>query len=118
MKRAGMDYLRHVDLVRHRSWDFFRQQTGQRRLVLLTTKTDRAYTDFQFRPDDCLMVGRESAGVPDDVHNNSDEQITIPMAPAMRSINVAMSAAMVLGEALRQTDGFPLKNTQTTETAL
>lgn len=117
MKRAGMDYLRHVDLVRHRSWEAFREHQTPRRLVLLTTKTDEAYSAFDFRPDDTLMVGRESAGVPEEVHNNVDARVTIPMAAAMRSINVAMSAAMVLGEALRQTDGFPQPATRKTETA-
>lgn len=117
MKRAGMDYLNHVDMVRHRSWDAFQADLAPRRLVLLTTKTDCSYADFQFRPDDCLMVGRESAGVPDNVHDAATARVTIPMAPAMRSINVAISAAMVLGEALRQTGGFPLLNSQTTEIA-
>lgn len=117
MKRAGMDYLRHVNLVRHRSWNSFQDQLRPRRLVLLTTKTDQAYSDFQFKPGDSLMVGRESAGVPDDVHDGADARVTIPMAPAMRSINVAMSAAMVLGEALRQTGGFPQHQSPKSETA-
>ena len=109
MRRAGMDYLGHVELVRHRSWDFFQKSLNDqgRRLVLLTTKGAKSYTDYSFSPEDTVMVGRESAGVPEEVHDRADARLLIPMAPAMRSINVAVSAAMVLGEALRQTDGFP-----------
>lgn len=106
MRRAGMDYLDRVAYERHRSWDHYNgNRTG--RLILLTTKADTPYTDFEFRPGDSLMVGRESAGVPDAVHAAADGRVIIPMAPAMRSINVAISASMVLGEALRQTGGFP-----------
>ena len=109
MRRAGMDYLNDVDLVRHGSWNVFHETCRQsnRRVLLLTTKSEQSYMDFSFQATDVLLVGRESAGVPCDVHNAADARLTIPMAPAMRSINVAMSAALVLGEALRQTSGFP-----------
>ena len=108
LKRAGMDYLKSADIRRHDSWDRFRQEPVQKgRLVLLTTRGDMAYTEFAFRPDDMLMVGRESAGVPEPVHAAADARLTIPLIPGLRSLNVAQAAAMVLGEALRQTSGFP-----------
>lgn len=110
MRRAGMDYLDNLDLTRHDSWeDFLAQSTG--RLVLLTTRATTAYTRFDYRADDTLLLGCESAGVPDSVHNAVDARITIPMAPGMRSLNVAVAGAMVLGEALRRTDGFPRRET-------
>jgi tRNA (cytidine/uridine-2'-O-)-methyltransferase len=102
LKRTVMDYAKHVDYKRHLSWAHFKEQLGTRRLVLLTTKTDIPYYDFEFRPDDVLMVGRESAGVPDDIHNSVDARITIPMAEGVRSLNVGMAAAIVVSEALRQ----------------
>ena len=105
LKRAAMDYIEHLDFAKHRSWDDFAAQVGNRRLVLLTTKAAVPYTSFTFHPDDILMVGRESAGVPDDVHNRADARVVIPLRPPLRSLNVAISAAMVLGEALRQTQG-------------
>ena len=106
LKRAGMDYLKTAQLTRHDSWARFREGTGAGRLVLLTTRGDMAYTDFAFQAGDTLMVGRESAGVPDDVHDAADARLVIPMAGGARSLNVAQAAAMVLGEALRQTQGF------------
>jgi tRNA (cytidine/uridine-2'-O-)-methyltransferase len=105
LKRAGMDYLSAVALTRHISWTHFeawRQPTG-RRLVLGSTKAADRYTDFAFRDDDILLFGRESAGVPDHVHDLADGRILIPMMEGQRSINVAMSVAMIAGEALRQT---------------
>jgi tRNA (cytidine/uridine-2'-O-)-methyltransferase len=107
-RRAGMDYLDHCDIVRHISWRAFDEarRAQRRRLVLLTTKGAVRHTDFAFEPGDTLMVGRESAGVPDDVHAAADVRIVISMRPALRSLNVAVSAAVVVGEALRQTGGF------------
>ena len=102
LKRAAMDYIDHLDLTRHRSWEDFAAQIGARRMVLLTTKGAVAYTDFVFQPDDILLVGRESAGVPEPVHDRADARIIIPIQPPLRSLNVAISAAMALGEALRQ----------------
>ena len=107
LRRAGMDYLEHVDLVRHISWTAFRPAVPGR-LVLLTTKASIGYTEAAFRPDDTLMVGRESAGVPDEVQEAADLRLRIPMRPGLRSLNVALAAAMVLGEALRQTESWPL----------
>lgn len=107
LKRAGMDYLEHLDLARHMNWQNFRTAPQTKRVVLLSTKADTRFTDFAFHADDTLLVGRESAGVPDAVHTACDHRIIIPMAAAVRSINVAVAASMVLSEALRQTGLFP-----------
>ncbi len=105
-RRAGMDYLDALDLRRHASFAGFeawRAGTVPRpRLVLLSTAAEADYRDVAFRPGDVLMVGRESAGVPEEVHAAADLRITVPMRPGFRSLNVAVAAAMVLGEALRQ----------------
>jgi tRNA (cytidine/uridine-2'-O-)-methyltransferase len=107
LRRAGMDYLDSVDLARHISWQAFlaARAADSGRLVLLTTRAATAYTDAPFHADDTLMVGRESAGVPDAVHALADLRVKIPLRKNLRSLNVAVAAAMVLGEALRQT-GF------------
>ncbi|ULR46730.1 tRNA (cytidine(34)-2'-O)-methyltransferase [Rhizobium sp. K102] len=105
LKRSGMDYIAAAALTRHVSWDRFeawRAKTG-RRLILASTKAADRYTDFTFRSDDILLLGRESAGVPDHVHEKADARILIPMVEGQRSINVAVSAAMIIGEAMRQT---------------
>lgn len=109
MRRAGMDYLHRVDLVRHNSWDAFQAAKADAggRILLLSTKAAHLYTDFEYRSDDTLLLGRESQGVPQEVHDAAHERLIIPMVEGMRSINVAVSGAMVLGEALRQTGGFP-----------
>ena len=107
LKRAGMDYLHRVALRRHGSWESYRASRESGRLVLLTTRGDIALPDFAFRPDDTLMVGRESAGVPDEVHAAADARLVIPMASGARSLNVALAAALALGEALRQTGQWP-----------
>lgn len=107
LRRAGMDYLDGLSLTRHPSWAAFLAGRGPGRLVLLTTRADTAYTDVTFRPDDVLLLGRESAGVPDSVRQAVDAAVRVPLAPPFRSLNVAVAGAMVLGEALRQTDGFP-----------
>ncbi|MBB3978990.1 tRNA (cytidine/uridine-2'-O-)-methyltransferase [Rhizobium azooxidifex] len=107
LKRAGMDYLAAVALTRHVTWERFEEwrQASGRRLVLASTKAATRYVDLRYRPDDVLLFGRESAGVPDHVHERADARILVPMVEGQRSINVAMSAAMIAGEALRQT-GF------------
>ena len=106
LRRSGMDYLESVDLTRHSSWENFLLEPPER-IVLLTTKTDRPYTGFDFAAGDCLLLGRESAGVPPEVHERADARVIVPMRPGLRSLNVAVCAAMVVGEALRQTGGFP-----------
>lgn len=104
LKRAGMDYLEMAALTRHVDFDRFEQwrRSEGRRLVLMSTKATLPYTDFSFQTGDIVMVGRESAGVPDHVHDLADERLIIPMPGGGRSLNVALSAAMVAGEALRQ----------------
>lgn len=102
LRRAAMDYIDHLDCRRHASWDDFRKQAAKRRLLLLTTKADMPYHRFAFQADDILMVGRESAGVPDEVHAAAGARLFIPMTPEARSLNVAQSAAIALSEALRQ----------------
>ena len=112
LRRAGMDYLQIANLLRHESWKGFQawrhHEADGQRLVLLTTAADQRYTDFDFQPSDILLFGRESAGVPDEIHQSADARLIIPMYKGLRSLNVAVSAAMVLGEALRQTQGFPI----------
>jgi tRNA (cytidine/uridine-2'-O-)-methyltransferase len=106
-RRAGMDYLDQVTIQRHVSWRHFeawRREDGGR-LVLMTTKAALPYLDFRFAADDILLFGRESAGVPDAVAEAADARLVIPIAPGLRSLNVAMAVAMTLGEALRQTGG-------------
>jgi tRNA (cytidine/uridine-2'-O-)-methyltransferase len=103
LRRAGMDYIDHLEMKRHASWDRFVSETSQGRLVLLTTRGSIPYLDFAFQPGDTLLMGSESAGVPDEVADAADARIRIPMKPGLRSLNVALAAAMVLGEALRQT---------------
>ena len=108
LKRAGMDYADHARIVEHASFDVFedwRQKNG-RRLILLTTKAKTSAYETTYCAQDILMVGRESAGVPELVADKADLSIRIPMASDLRSINVAIAAALVLGEALRQTNGF------------
>ncbi len=109
LRRAAMDYMDHLDLTRHNSWKSYCQETAQSagRLVLLTTHGADLYHHFEFAKDDRLMLGRESAGVPEAVHQSAHARLRIPLHPDLRSINVAQAAAMVVGEALRQTDGFP-----------
>ena len=105
-RRAGLDYLAHVEIMRHQSFETFqawRATLPAARLVLLTTRASLSYLEFAFEADDILLVGRESAGVPDAVHMRADAAINVPMRPGLRSLNVAVAAAMVAGEALRQT---------------
>src|SRR5262245_54154621 len=103
-RRAGLDYLGKGDVRLYPSFGAFEEERRERggRLVLLTTRGEVPYANFIFSADDSLMVGRESAGVPDAVHEAADARIIIPMRPGLRSLNVAVAAAMVLGEALRQ----------------
>ena len=110
--RAGMDYLDKVKYRRHNSWNDFLQYREEHpeeygRLVLLTTKASSPYFDFEFKSNDIILMGRESAGVPQNVHDLVDARLIIPMNENARSINVAVSAVMVVGEALRQTKLFP-----------
>jgi tRNA (cytidine/uridine-2'-O-)-methyltransferase len=105
-RRAGMDYLDQVRLTRHASWAAFDawRQAQSLRLVLVTTRGPAPYADHRYRTDEILLFGRESAGVPEAVHAAADARLTIRMQPGLRSLNVAMAAAMVVGEAIRQTE--------------
>jgi tRNA (cytidine/uridine-2'-O-)-methyltransferase len=104
MRRAGMDYIEHVALTKHSSWDAYREarRHADGRLLLLTTQGETPYTAIDFGAEDTLMVGRESGGVPLEVHDAADARLVIPMQPGLRSLNVAMAAAIVAGEAMRQ----------------
>jgi tRNA (cytidine/uridine-2'-O-)-methyltransferase len=108
-RRAGLDYLDALEVTRHPSWRAFEAFRAERRLrlVLATTKAATPYTEFAFEATDVVLVGRESAGVPDEVHAAADARIVVPMRPGLRSLNVAVAAALILGEALRQTGAFP-----------
>jgi tRNA (cytidine/uridine-2'-O-)-methyltransferase len=107
LRRAGMDYLEQAEIARHPSWPAFLEARAGLRLVLITTKATASYMDFAFSPNDVLLLGRESEGVPGFVHERADARLRIPMKAGLRSLNVAQAGAMVLGEALRQTKGFP-----------
>jgi tRNA (cytidine/uridine-2'-O-)-methyltransferase len=107
-RRAGMDYLDAVALVRHTSWQAFEswRRTQGCRLALFTTHSTLSYLDYRYRADDVLLFGRESAGVPPEVHEVADARLIIPMRSGLRSLNVAVAAAMATGEALRQAGGI------------
>ncbi len=106
LRRTAMDYGTPEKLIRHKDWQSF-QTTNQQRLVLFTTKGATNLPDFKFLPGDCLLFGRESAGVPNDVHAAVDSRVIIPLAHNVRSFNLATSVAIGLYEALRQTNGLP-----------
>lgn len=108
LRRSAMDYVDLAHMQRHMSWDAFldAQRAQQHRIILLTTKGAERYTDFQYQSGDILLLGRESAGVPETVHANADARVFVPMHPDARSLNVVQSACIVAGEALRQTGHF------------
>ncbi|QZD93208.1 tRNA (cytidine(34)-2'-O)-methyltransferase [Qipengyuania xiapuensis] len=107
VRRAAMDYIDHVEVVRHKSFDAFREAMGESRLVLFTTRATQSSYDFEYRADDVLLFGKESAGVTDDVRASVDASVRLPMRAEVRSLNLATSAAIALTEALRQTDALP-----------
>lgn len=110
MRRAMMDYYELANITRHGSWHAFldwRQIQGSGRLLLLTTRATQSHIDFAFQADDMLLLGRESQGAPPYVHAAADAKIKIPLRANARSLNVAVAGAMVLGEALRQTNAYP-----------
>lgn len=107
VRRAAMDYIDHVAITRHASFDGFNASAGESRLVLFTTKADQSVYDFAFRPDDVLLFGKESAGVPVAVADACDARLRIPIRPQVRSLNLAISTALALGEAMRQTESLP-----------
>ena len=103
-KRSSMDYINHINYKRHLDWEIFFNWSKKNnfRLILLTTKSDKTYYSYNFNNNDILVFGRESAGVPEKVHNDVDEKLTIPMVKGLRSINVSSAVALVSGEACRQ----------------
>ena len=107
VRRAAMDYIDHVSIARHAGFAAFRAAIGARRLVLFTTKSADSAYDFAFMPDDVLLFGKESAGVPGAIADACDARVRIPMRPQVRSMNLATTAALALGEALRQTAALP-----------
>ena len=107
VRRTAMDYIDHVEISRHPTFDAFRTATGPGRLILFTTKGKQSAYDFQFLPDDVLLFGKESAGVPPEIADACDARVRIPMRPEVRSMNLAMTVALALGEALRQTAALP-----------
>lgn len=106
-RRAALDYGDQAEIAHHRSWEAFLASRGARRLVLLSTRATTPHHAFDFRADDILLLGRETSGVPDEVHAAVDARIRIPMRPGLRSLNVAVAGAIALAEALRQTAQFP-----------
>ena len=107
LRRSGMDYLDRVEIHRHGSWDLFLKEKPKGRLIALDGKGEKTHLDFQFEPNDLLLLGQEGNGLPNDVFHACDHQVRIPMAQGLRSLNVAIAGAMVLNEALRQTAQFP-----------
>lgn len=103
IRQSGMDYVEQVTLNRHDSWESFKKAYQGRRLILMTTKSPEPYTTFNFTEDDILIAGRESAGVPDEIHQEIQHRLTIPMHGQTRSLNIINATAMITGEALRQT---------------
>lgn len=103
LKRTALDYGSSINITQHDSWEVFKNKLDpEKRIILLSTKGKVAYTDFSFKSDDYLMVGRESAGVPENIHNEVDEVLTIPISKSSRSLNVSTAASIALSEALRQ----------------
>ena len=110
LRRAGMDYIEIANVTRHRSWKEFlaEQHQHMRRVILLDPQAPQSFLDFHFQPNDVLLLGKESSGVPASLLKEVNATVTIPMAKGTRSLNMAISASMVLGEALRQTNQFPI----------
>ena len=107
VRRAAMDYIDHVEIIRHADFSAFRKARAGARFVLFTTRATQSSFDFSYRPDDVLLFGKESAGVTDAVRAVVDASVRLPMRAEVRSLNLATSAGMALGEALRQTQGLP-----------
>lgn len=107
LRRSGMDYLEHVEITRHFSWDDFLKNKPLGRLIGVDARGEESHTSFSFQSDDLLLLGQEGNGLPAEVLAQCDFRVRIPMAPGLRSLNVAIAGAMVLNEALRQTNQFP-----------
>jgi len=109
LKRAGLDYLDQVEMTRHQSWEAFVSWAteNRHRIVLLTTRASTSHTEFNFQQRDILLMGRESAGVPQTVHDTADERVKVPIKPGLRSLNLAVATAIATAEGLRQLNSFP-----------
>jgi tRNA (cytidine/uridine-2'-O-)-methyltransferase len=107
IRQAGMDYIEFADYTRHQSWEAFKGQ-AKGRIILMTTKAALPYTEFNFQNGDILLAGRESSGVPAEIHEIADARICIPMQAGPRSLNIVNATSMIMGEALRQLNGFSL----------
>lgn len=107
VRRAAMDYIDHVEFIRHAGFEAFRETIGGARLVLFTTKAVHSAYQFEFRPDDVLLFGKESAGIPTEIAETCNERVRLPIRPEVRSMNLATAASLALGEALRQVGGLP-----------
>ncbi len=107
LRRAGLDYLDHVELTRHLDWPSFQSANAQARIVLITSHGTLPYTAFAFEPGDIILMGRESAGAPAAVHEAAAARLRIPIRPELRSLNLAVAAGIVLAEAIRQTETWP-----------
>lgn len=103
IKDSAMDYFDRLELIRHASWEAFLAAVAGRRIILMSTKASQPYASFSFQEDDILLAGRESAGVPEAVHEASDARVLVPMKDGLRSLNIVNATSMILGEALRQT---------------
>lgn len=103
IRQSAMDYYDAIEIKKHKNWESFAEHNHNRRTILMTTKASENYLDFEFSSDDILLAGRESAGVPDEIHAAVDGRIFIPMANNLRSLNIVNATSMILGEALRQT---------------
>jgi tRNA (cytidine/uridine-2'-O-)-methyltransferase len=109
VRRTAMDYIDHVEVAHHASFDTFRTSIGTSRLVLFTTKASQSAYDFSFEPGDVLLFGKESAGVPPEIADSCDAKVRIPINASVRSLNLAMTTALALGEAMRQTASLPVR---------
>ncbi len=106
IRKSALDYYDKIKITRHNSWDdFYNTYHGKQRIILMSTKSSSIYTDFEYRDNDILLAGRESAGVPDNVHQSTDARIRIQMQEGFRSLNIVNATSMILGEAIRQTRG-------------
>ena len=110
LKRAGLDYMQYTKLNKHISFEEFYKTIKEERLLLLSTHSTTIYTEFTYQENDILLLGRESSGVPENIHKISDHRLQIPIRKELRSLNIAIAASMVLGEALRQTKSFPINH--------
>lgn len=105
IRKSGMDYMESADVIRHPSWkDFLEIYSGKRRIILMTTQAETHYTDFAFDRGDIILAGQESSGAPEEIHRTVDARVVISIQPGLRSLNIINAAAMVMGEALRQTE--------------